>query len=41
MKEHPIRENIYLPLCLPDCLATVFIENRRCRIECVKGSLSD
>jgi len=30
-----------LPLCTPDCLATVYVENGQCRIECVKGDLND
>lgn len=37
----PIQENTVLPLCIPDCLATVYVENGQCRIECVKGDLSD
>jgi uncharacterized protein (DUF608 family) len=37
----PIQENTVLPLCIPDCLATVHVENGKCRIECVKGDLSD
>jgi len=36
----PIAENIVLPLCIPECLATVYVENGQCRIECIKGDLS-
>jgi uncharacterized protein (DUF608 family) len=38
---HPIQENMVVPLCIPDCLATVYVENGKCRIEYVKGDLSD
>ena len=38
---HPVQENMVAPLCIPDCLATVYVENGKCRIECVKGDLSD
>ena len=38
---HPVDENMVAPLCIPDCLATVYVENGKCRIECVKGDLSD
>lgn len=41
IKLHPIHENMVIPLCIPDCLATVYVENGRCRMECVKGDLSD
>ena len=37
----PIQENMVIPLCIPDCLATVYVENGKCRIDCIKGDLSD
>ena len=38
---HPIDANMIIPLCIPDCLATVYVENGNCRIECIQGNLDD
>ncbi len=38
---NPIDENIKLPLCLPDILATVSFTDNKSDIEYLKGNLKD
>lgn len=38
---NPISDNIRLPLCVKDLLATVTVENGVCNIQCIEGDLTD
>ena len=37
---NPISDNIRLPLCLNNVLATVYVENGVGRVECIEGDLT-